>query len=49
MLLQIQLGQLNSFLGKPQELKLTVKKELITPQPIATNDSLFSICIQPSE
>jgi len=43
--IQIQLGQLNSFLGKPQELKLTVKKELINPQPIATNDSLFSFAL----
>jgi outer membrane protein TolC len=43
--LQIQLGQLNSFLGKPQELKLTVKKEIIAPQPIATNDSLFSFAL----
>lgn len=43
--IQIQLGQLNSFLGKPQELKLTVKKELISPEPIATNDSLFTFAL----
>ncbi|HEY5593029.1 MAG TPA: TolC family protein [Paludibacter sp.] len=40
--LQIQLGQLNSFLGKPQETKLTVKKELLVPQIFAPNDSLFA-------
>lgn len=40
--LQIQLSQLNSFLGKSQETKLTLKKELLTPQILASNDSLFN-------
>src|ERR1035437_5972446 len=40
--LKIQLSQLNSFLGKPQETKLTVKKELLSPQILVSNDSLFS-------
>jgi outer membrane protein len=40
--LQIQLGQLNSFLGKSQDTKLKVKKELFAPQIMASNDSLFS-------
>ena len=40
--LEIQQGQLSSFLGKTQGTKLTVKSELINPQPFATNDSLFA-------
>ena len=40
--LQIQLSQLNSFLGKQQDTKLTVKKELLSPQIIASNDSLYN-------
>ncbi|MDR3651656.1 MAG: TolC family protein [Paludibacter sp.] len=40
--LEVQLSQLNSFLGKPQETKLTVKKELLSPQILASNDSLFT-------
>jgi len=40
--LQIQLSQLNSFLGKSQDTKLKVKKELYAPQIMASNDSLFS-------
>lgn len=40
--LEIQQGQLSSFLGKTQDTKLTVKSELINPLPFATNDSLFS-------
>ena len=40
--LQIQLSQLNSFLGKSQDTKLKVKKELFAPQIMASNDSLFS-------
>ena len=41
--LQVQLSQLNSYLGKPQETKLTVKKEILAPQILASNDSLFTI------
>ena len=40
--LQIQLGQLNSFLGKPQETQLTVKNEVLAPRILASNDSLFT-------
>ncbi len=40
--LQIQLSQLNSFLGKPQNSNLKVKSELLSPQILASNDSLFS-------
>jgi len=40
--LQIQQGQLNSFLGKSQDSKLVVKNELLAPQIFAQNDSLFS-------
>jgi outer membrane protein len=40
--LQIQLSQLNSFLGKSQDTKLKVKNELLAPQIFAANDSLFS-------
>lgn len=40
--LEIQQGQLSSYLGKTQGTKLTVKSELINPQPFATNDSLFA-------
>jgi len=40
--LQIQLSQLNSFLGKSQDTKLKVKKELYAPEIMASNDSLFS-------
>jgi len=41
--LQVQLSQLNSYLGKPQGTKLTVKKEILTPEILASNDSLFTI------
>ena len=41
--LQIQLGQLNSFLGKSQDTKLTVKNEVLAPQILASNDSLFAV------
>jgi len=41
--LEIQQGQLNSFLGKTQGTKLTVKNELVSSQVLATNDSLFAI------
>ena len=40
--LVIQLSQLNSFLGKPQDTQLKVKKELLEPQILASNDSLFA-------
>ena len=40
--LQIQIGQLNSYLGKSQETKLIVKKELLQPNIIPNNDSLFN-------
>ena len=40
--IQIQIGQLNSFLGKSQGTKLIVKNEILTPQILATTDSLFS-------
>jgi outer membrane protein len=40
--LQIQLSQLNSFLGKSQDTKLKVKKELYGAEILASNDSLFS-------
>jgi len=40
--LEIQQGQLNSFLGKTQGTKLTVKNELVFSQVLATNDSLFA-------
>jgi len=40
--LEIQQGQLNSFLGKTQGTKLMVKNELVFSQVLATNDSLFS-------
>ena len=43
--LQIQLSQLNSFLGKQQDTKLTVKKSLLTPQITAANDSLYNFAI----
>ncbi|ADQ78424.1 outer membrane efflux protein [Paludibacter propionicigenes WB4] len=43
--LQIQLSQLNSFLGKQQDTKLTVKKSLLSPQIIAANDSLYNFAI----
>ena len=43
--LQVQLSQLNSFLGKQQDTKLTVKKELLAPQILATNDSLYNFAI----
>jgi outer membrane protein TolC len=41
--LQIQLSQLNSFLGKSQDTKLKVKNELLAPRILASNDSLFSV------
>jgi len=44
--LQIQLGQLNSFLGKSQDTKLKVKNQLLTPQLFASNDSLFSFAFE---
>ena len=40
--LQIQQSQLNSFLGKSQDTKLLVKKELLSTQILVPNDSLFS-------
>jgi len=40
--LEIQLSQLNSFLGKSQETKLVVKKELLSTQILSSNDSLFA-------
>lgn len=40
--LQVQLSQLNSFLGKSQDTKLKVKNELFAPQIFASNDSLFA-------
>ena len=40
--LEIQQGQLNSFLGKTQGTKMTVKNELVFSQALATNDSLFA-------
>lgn len=40
--LEIQRSQLNSFLGKSQDTKLVVKKELLASQIFASNDSLFS-------
>ena len=40
--LEIQQGQLSSFLGKAQGTRLTVKNELIIPQALAINDSLFA-------
>lgn len=40
--LQIQVGLLNSFLGKSQETKLKVKNELLQPNILPTNDSLFN-------
>jgi len=40
--LQVQLSQLNSFLGKSQDTKLTLKGEIATNQILAGNDSLFS-------
>jgi len=44
--LQVQLSQLNSFLGKSQETNLVVKEELLAPQILATNDSLFSFAYE---
>lgn len=44
--LLIQLSQLNSFLGKTQDTKLTVKKELLEPQILASNDSLFALAFE---
>lgn len=44
--LLIQLSQLNSFLGKSQDSKLTVKKELLEPQILASNDSLFAVAFK---
>lgn len=41
--LQIQLSQLNSYLGKSQDTKLKVKNELLAPRILASNDSLFSV------
>lgn len=43
--LKIQLSQLNSFLGKPQDLPLIVKEELLAPQLLASNDSLFAFAL----
>ena len=40
--LQIQQSQLNSFLGKSQDKQLIVKNQLLDPQILAPNDSLFS-------
>ena len=40
--LQVQLSQLNSFLGKTQDSKLKVKSEILSPQILAPNDSLIS-------
>jgi outer membrane protein len=40
--LKIQLSLLNSYLGKSQETNLTVKKELLAPRILASNDSLFN-------
>ena len=44
--LLIQISQLNSFLGKSQDTKLTVKKELLDPQILASNDSLFTLAFE---
>lgn len=44
--LQIQLSQLNSYLGKSQETKLTVKKEILAPKILASNDSLFNFAFE---
>jgi len=40
--LQIQVSLLNSYLGKSQETKLKVKNELLQPNILPTNDSLFN-------
>jgi len=44
--LEIQLSQLNSFLGKPQDSKLKVKNDILTSQILASNDSLFAIAFE---
>jgi len=41
--LQIQFGQLNSFLGRPQEAQVILKKELLNTEVIPSVDSLCSI------
>jgi len=38
--LQVQLGQLSSFLGKSQDDKLSVKTNLLAPQILSSGDSL---------
>lgn len=40
--LKIQLSQLKSFIGKPQDTNLSVKNNLLNTQLIASNDSLFN-------
>ena len=44
--LLIQISQLNSFLGKSQDTKLTVKKEILEPQILVSNDSLFTLAFE---
>ena len=41
--LQIQNGQLNSYLGKPQDTQLKVKNELLASRLIPSTDSLFNV------
>ncbi len=43
--LQVQLSQLNSFLGKPQETKQMMKEDLNSSEIIASNDSLFNYAL----
>jgi outer membrane protein len=40
--LKIQLSQLKSFIGKPQQTTVSVKNNLSNPQLIVSNDSLFN-------
>ena len=44
--LQIQLSQLKSFLGKTQETTITAKNDLLNPQLLASNDSLFNFAFE---
>ncbi len=43
--LQVQLSQLNSFLGKAQETSQIVKEDLNSSEIIASNDSLFNFAL----
>jgi len=47
--LQVFQAQLNSFLGNPQDQKLTVKDELLPPEILDSNESLINTAYQQRE